>query len=535
MMGKQPNQLVPARHTTLPPGACAIPPSPELEERWRNELAQLNSGEDAPLSGVLGFPRTRRSLGYNDGVIIPPENFPLGTSLELIRNAAADRAPLRGSVRIIVVLVDFSDRPMKQSKNHFSDLFFSTGKLPHGSVREYYTEATGGLVTVTGEVVGPFRMPQTAAWYANGNFGIGKGPGEARAPRMARDAAVAADPSVNFAPYDNDHNGFVDAFIVVHSGPGGEVTGNSGDIWSHKWTLPSVYNADGTKIYGYLTVPEDSKIGVCCHELGHLLFGFPDLYDTDYTSAGIGNWCLMSGGSWNGGGDVPAHPSAWCKVNQGWASVTAVSTSGMLTLPDVKTSKNVVRLWKNGAGGSEYFLVENRQRTGYDADLPAGGLLVWHIDDAQPGNTDENHYKVGLLQADGHRDLELNHNRGDAGDPYPGSTNNRSLTATTTPSTRAYTGQGTCVSITNISAAGPTMTAAVSVRCAMPVTNGFLDTRESVRPTRRASAAGPSGRDALTRLSELEARVATLEELGTVQTEPYTGDELQPDLVGGPE
>ena len=42
------------------------------------------------------------------------------------------------------------------------------------------------------------------------------------------------------------------------------------------------------------------------HELGHLLFGFPDLYDTDYTSEGIGDWCLMAAGSWNGGGDTPA-------------------------------------------------------------------------------------------------------------------------------------------------------------------------------------------------------------------------------------
>ena len=72
-----------------------------------------------------------------------------------------------------------------------------------------------------------------------------------------------------------------------------------------------------TKIYAYLTVPEDCRIGVCAHELGHLLFGFPDLYDTDYTSEGVGNWCLMGGGSWNGGGDIPAHPSAWCKVEPG--------------------------------------------------------------------------------------------------------------------------------------------------------------------------------------------------------------------------
>jgi M6 family metalloprotease-like protein len=93
---------------------------------------------------------------------------------------------------------------------------------------------------------------------------------------------------------------------VVHSGSGGEETGNSGDIWSHKWTLPSVYATDATQIFAYLTIPEDAKIGVCAHELGHLLFGFPDLYDVDDSSEGIGSWCLMAAGSWNGGGDVPA-------------------------------------------------------------------------------------------------------------------------------------------------------------------------------------------------------------------------------------
>ena len=122
---------------------------------------------------------------------------------------------------------------------------------------------------------GPFRLPQTLAWYANANFGIGKPTGTPRANIMARDAAVAADPTVTFGPYDNDGNGFVDAFIVIHAGSGGEQSGNSGDIWSHKWTLPDAYTADTTKIYAYLTVPEDSRIGVCAHELGICSSAFP--------------------------------------------------------------------------------------------------------------------------------------------------------------------------------------------------------------------------------------------------------------------
>jgi immune inhibitor A len=462
--------------------ACFVAPSPELAERWKADLAGLRGGGvGSDIASVLAIARQPRPLGFDDGVILPPEEYPVDTPLTAIRNAAADRAPLRGTVRVIVVLVDFSDKKMTATTDHFRDLFFSTGVLPHGSVREYYREVTNNLVDLDGEVVGPFRMPQTLAWYANGNFGIGRPTGTTRARDMAMDAFLAANPSVNFGPYDNDGNGYVDAFIVIHAGTGGEASGNSGDIWSHKWTLTSQQNADGTKVYGYLTIPEDAKIGVSAHELGHLLFGFPDLYDTDNTSEGIGNWCLMAAGSWGGGGDVPVHPSAWCKANQGWAAVTNVTANGPATIPDVKASHTVHRLWKDGAAGQEYFLVENRQQTGYDVSLPAGGLLIWHIDDAQTSNTDENHYKVALMQADGRRDLELNHNRGDAGDPYPGSAANTSFSSSSTPSSHSYAGADTCVSVTGISAAGASMTAQLTVSCGKSVVKDAKDHKDGVK------------------------------------------------------
>lgn len=458
---------------------CAVAPSPELKDRLKAELAQLRSS-GTPLAGILALSRLPRKLGFNDGVIIPPEQFPLGTPQRAVAAAALERAPLRGTVRVIVVLVDYSDKPMAQSADHFRDLFFSTGSLPHGSVKEYYREVTGGLVDLAGEVVGPFRLPQTLAWYANNNFGIGRPSGEARANAMANDAAAAADGSVNFGLYDNDGNGFVDAFIVVHAGGGGEQTGHPGDIWSHKWTLPSARPADGKQIFAYLTIPEDCRIGVCAHELGHLLFGFPDLYDTDDTSEGVGNWCLMGGGSWNGGGDVPAHPSAWCKIQQGWATTTNVTAAGTVTIPDVKASRNVHRLWKDGGGGPEYFLLENRQRTGYDEGLPGAGLLIWHIDESQPGNTDESHYKVGLVQADGKRDLERAANRGDAGDPYPGGANNTAFTGSSTPNSNSYGGQPTLVSVTSISASGPTMSAVVRVS-SKGILKETKDTKENIK------------------------------------------------------
>lgn len=479
---------------------CAVSPSPELRDRLQDDLRQLRGA--SPLGYRFAMGGAPRRLGFDDGTIFPPNEFPLGTPAATIAAAAADRAPLTGTVRVVVVLADFDDKEMTAGKQHFEDLFFSNGKLPHGSVREYFHEVTHGLVDLVGEVVGPVRLPKKLSWYANDNFGIGQPTGQARAHFMAQHTAMAADPKINYAPYDNDGNGFVDAFIVVHAGQGGEVTGDPGDIWSHKWVLPSAYNADGARIFAYLTIPEDAKIGVCAHELGHLLFGFPDLYDIDGTSEGVGDWCLMGGGSWGGGGDVPTHPSAWCKVNQGWATVANVAGATTLSVPDVKNSFRVHRMWAGGLPGSEYFLIENRQRTGYDVSLPGDGLLIWHVDENQPDNSDESHYMVGLVQADNLRGLESAANRGDDGDSYPGSSGNTAFSPTSAPNSHSYAGVPTGISITGISASAPTMTANVAISTMGPV------------HVAHAARAKTDGEVALTDLiSALQARLEAVEQL----------------------
>lgn len=455
---------------------CAVSMSPEAREKLRTALAEARRSGNFPEALSLRASEPR-PLGYNDGVIIPPEAFPVGTSPSVIRSTAADRAPLRGAVRVIIVLVDFSDKHMAQTPQHFRDLFFRQGGATP-SVRDYYAEVTNGLVDIQGDVVGPFRMPLTLAAYAHGASGIGNVLPNAQT--LARDALLAANPTVNFTPYDNDGNGFVDAFIVIHAGTGAETNSNPGDIWSHKWVIDGgARTVDATKVYAYLTVPEDCRIGVCAHELGHLLFGFPDLYDTDNSSEGIGNWCLMASGSWGGGGNSPTHPSAWCKANQGWVQVDNRTSNGVVQIPDVKSSHVVHRLWKDGAPGKEYFLVENRQKTGtFDGSLPGSGLLIWHVDENMTNNRDENHYWVAMMQADALRQLEQNQNRGDAGDAWPGTTNNTNFTSTSNPNSKAYAGQSTCVAVTGISASGATMSANLQVKCQIKPSKEFVKEKE---------------------------------------------------------
>lgn len=410
----------------------------------------------------------------NDGTIFPPSHFKEKASIMEMSRAALERAPLRGPLKAAVILVEFQDVKMTAgTKERMLDRFFSTGKIPTGSVNEYYQEASNGKVSFTGEVVGPFTLSHDMAFYANGQSGMGWP--EPNAMTMADEAVLLATGSMNFAPYDNDGNGYVDAFIVVHAGGDASETGSTNDIWSLKWNIPNEREVDGVKIYAFLTVGEYALTGVCAHEIGHLVFGWPDLYDTDYSSRGVGSWCLMSFGSWGYGGNRPCHPSAWCKANQGWIDTVVETENHGITLRDVKSGYKTHRLWTNGDTSSpEYFLIENRQTTGFDESLPGSGLLVWHIDDNMWGNTDENRPKVKLLQADGRDDLLTNWSTGDAGDPFPGIANNTTFNATSNPNSKAYDGSDTYVSVTKIPTTATNMALEITVRpIGQPPTGDF--------------------------------------------------------------
>lgn len=368
------------------------------------------------------------------------------------------------TIKAIVILADFSDKVGTTPVAHFDSILSSCGCYSTGSMRDYYLEVSYGSVEFITTVVGWFRLPQPYTYYANGNYGFGGYPMNAQ--KMAEDAVWAADSVVDFSEFDNDNDGFVDAYFVVHAGPGAEVTGNVNDIWSHASNTVNIPFVDSVYVWRYSTEPEDGRIGVFSHEAGHAIFGLPDLYDYDYDSEGVGLWSLMAGGSWNNSGRSPAHMDAYSRIESGFVTPQVItSNQDSVLIPNVTFNPMIYKLWRDGSPGTEYFLVENRLQNGFDSYLPWFGLLIYHVDETTPNNnhqwypgyTSYGHYKVAVEQSDGLWQMEHNINAGNHGDPYPGIPNHRAFNDTTVPDTKDYSFISTYVAVENVSNPADTM------------------------------------------------------------------------------
>lgn len=448
-----------------PRTAHAVPFRPDVLSRLRAEgrLAQIVSGDqnaiarglNRPLATARAWTGADRDAGHRDRIV--PD-----------RNA-------------IVILVDFSDKPASSTPAHFADMLFSVGTYPTGSMRDWYLENSYGRFNVTGQVTQWLRMPQPYSYYTDNQGGFGAYPRNAQ--RLAEDAIAAANAYVDYSQYDNDgpdgipssgdDDGYVDAIFVVHAGPGREETGCNCDIHSHAWSTYMPILADDVWCTGYSMEPETGKRGVFCHEFGHVL-GLPDLYDTDYSSSGVGDWCCMSFGSWGNGGLTPVHFMAWCKDRLGFLDATEPLTNvAAAALPQTATDPVAYKIWSGGYPERQYFVVENRQRVFCDTPLPGSGILICHVDENAGGNTNEQHPLVMVEQADGENDLM--YGRGsDPGDVWPGSTVNRTFDDAGNPSSRDYDGRATQVAVRGVTDSAPVMHAAIEVESApIPVIAGF--------------------------------------------------------------
>lgn len=377
----------------------------------------------ATRAGWISGPAVALS-GFNDGVVYPP-------SPEQAAPATFDDLPAKRLVRLVkrngvttlhclVLLVDFSDLPGQKSKAEYERLLFDPNNPD--SLYNFYREMSYGRLRITGEVIDWQRATHPSGYYADGQSGTGTG-FPRNTPGLLDEALRRYCTANSLEPFDRNGDGYLDGLFLIHAGSGAEAEPDpalrKARIWSHKWTLPHPVTHGKVSAYAYFTAPEDGRLGVFAHEFGHFL-GLPDLYDTSYRGAGVGNLCLMGGGSWAGGGHRPARMSAWCLVELGWVTPVTVTVSSRLSLTTLERDAMACYRIDGAPGSLEYFLLENRQPVGRDDALFGSGLSIWHIDDNQADNANPWIYRVALIQADGLRDLQAGRKPADPADLFPG-------------------------------------------------------------------------------------------------------------------
>lgn len=406
---------------------CRVPPAPQV-------ISQLYANyKRATREVALSFRDYLKVIGFSDdeSTLTGRDR---GRPVEGDTLTAIPKYTIEGSLRIIVLLVDFDDNVGHRPARQFEDMLFSKGTYLSGSMREFYAEASHGKVDVVGSVHGWMRMPRPYTYYVNRRSGTGAYPHNAQ--RLAEHALAAAkEHGVVFEPeLDKFGNKMITGLFIVHAGMGAEVMPSvslqAKHIWSHKSDMHDAVSVAPNLWAGtYLTVPEDANMGVCAHELGHLAFQWDDFYDPNYGTdgkwEGAGNWDLMAGGSWNNSGNSPAHPAGLHKSQHHWVPVKEVGNSTHLVLPPIGSADGVIaRVRGRKFSPTQALILENRAQKGFDAYLPGAGLLVWRVD-TDLEMTAADHPAMLLLQADGRHDLESpsRNNRGDTGDPFPGSGN----------------------------------------------------------------------------------------------------------------
>jgi len=135
----------------------------------------------------------------------------------------------------------------------------------------------------------------------------------------------------------------------------------------------------------------------------------------------------------------PSRLDAWSLSQLGWVTTVPLTVEGDYAFGGAPVSDTTFYVPVTGSNPrGEYFLLENRQPLEADSAMigmhGGGGLLIWHVDALKiaeygaipyPNAVNAGFVKgLELVQADGRGDLDAGRNRGDAGDPYPGSSGN---------------------------------------------------------------------------------------------------------------
>ncbi len=388
---------------------------------------------------------------------LPPEAFVSGSVRPEVfgpnKGLLSGRQANTGNVRGLTILVNFQDVAATIAPEDVDLLLNSSGAQPFGnacSVREYYAAMSAGLLDYSNEVVGPITLSGKRQDYVD--------------TLLAAEALnLVAELGIDLARFDSRGEGVLDAVSFMYAG----ATLYEGWLWPHNHFLDWSHGGYTTNFYQISSLgllPNDLKIGTFCHESGHMLCRFPDLYDygrrdeDNLKSAGLGVYCLMSSGNHLAGGKTPSPICAYLRYLTGWVrQEVAINSPGDYALKH--GDYGTFHIYKTPKP-NEYFLFENRSRLGQDQVLPAEGMAVYHCDilgsNEWQGNSADRHYQCGLLQADARSSLELDENTGDEGDFFADIAGD-ALSAETTPSSLLWDGAKSGLRVSNVSAPGAEM------------------------------------------------------------------------------
>jgi M6 family metalloprotease-like protein len=433
---------------------------------------------------------------YYDQVRSDPTSYSF--SRALLARAGSSGGAVAGTVRLPVVLALFSDSQDPAITPDMVQASLFDGPSARGTITAAYLEMSRGALTVTGDVLPWVRTSFSLADVVGASNGLGN---DGKVGAHFAEALDSLDASVDFSQYDSDgpdgvpNSGDDDGYVNVLTFEYLEVGAHCGGpaIWPHRWTLAARngrpyathdvgIGGDTIRINDYITQGVTDCTGLhvqdastMSHEFGHAL-GLPDYYHWVDPSAGprgrrwvLGCWALMAAGDW-GCGPVeepptsfgPTHLMADSKQRLGWLQYVDVGEvwNQEFVLDPVETSGLALRV-PMGPSGTEFLIAEYRAQIGFDADLPAGGVIFYKQDThgtPQPALNGTTPYYLTLLEQDGnegllHTDLEGG-NRGEAGDAWGVDGAVNKLHAETTPTLTLSDGSATPVTVHSVRVVG---------------------------------------------------------------------------------
>lgn len=347
--------------------------------------------------------------------------------------------PLNIAPRGLVILVNFTDVKFETSHAEMDSMLIGTNYTRNysytyekktynitsqGSARQYFQDASFGQYNPQFDVVGPVTISKEMAYYGqNDRYGS-----DLYADKMVSEACKLADTDygVDFTQYDNDGDGYVDFVFVIYAGYGEADGAEENTIWPHSWNLLAAgtkCQVDGKIVDLYACGNElgnysktHTGIGTFCHEFSHVL-GLPDLYETTNTGyhKTLGQWSILDSGPYNNDGNTPPTYSAYERFFMGWLTPRLITEPENITLAELNESQEALlisssdqhNLIGNDPDPTTFYLLENRQQTGWDEYLPGHGLMLTKIQynykkwfDNTVNNTAKS-MGVDLIEADG--------------------------------------------------------------------------------------------------------------------------------------